>query len=193
MRRAGARARTALAVAAGATLAGCMSTYEYRHEVQWSSADQIWLSEASQVRLRSAQSRVFDTTDRARMLQALVQVLQELHFPVGVLDEQLGLVSARKFVPAGGPPTDALYTIYESDSLLVFSKAYRTWGPFRHRSDLVRLTVTVRERNARQLVVRASGQHVLRPIEEPEAYQRFFASLERSLFLEAQRDADAAP
>jgi hypothetical protein len=68
----------------------------------------------------------------------------------------------------------------------VFSKAYQTWGPFWHRSDLVRLTVTVRARNEQQLVVRAAAQFHLRPIEDAEPYRQFFRTLEQALFLERE-------
>lgn len=67
----------------------------------------------------------------------------------------------------------------------MFNRVYRSWGPFQARSDLVRLTVTVRQRNVEQLIVRASAQYYLRPVEEPEAYQKFYAALEKALF--AQR------
>lgn len=177
--------RAALVACALAVLSGCASGYEKQHAIQWSSRNQILLSEASQVRVRAAQSRTFDTKDRLRMLEAAVQILQDLHFQIDVLDEEIGVVSGRKFVPTGGPATDVFYHLYESDSLMIFSGAYRTWGPFRHRSDLVRLTVTVRDRNERQLIVRASGQAFLQPIEEPAAYQPFFRALEQALFLDA--------
>jgi len=184
--RAGSQAlRGALAAFGLAALSGCVSEYEKRHEIQWSSQDQILLSEASQVRVRAAQSRTFDTKDRLRTLEAAVQILQDLRFQIDVLDEETGVVSGRKFVPAGGPMPDVFYQLYESDSLMIFSGSYRTWGPFRHRSDLVRLTVTVRDRNERQLIVRASGQFFLQPIEDPAAYQPFFRTLEQALFLDA--------
>jgi len=175
----------ALLVAVLSVASGCVSPYEHLHAIQWSSRDQILQSDASQVRMRAAQSRAFDTKDRMRMLEAVVQSLQDAGFQIVVLDEEVGVVSGRKFVPSGGPAPDAAYHLYESDSLMAFSSAYRTWGPFRHRSDLVRLTVTVRDRNERQLIVRASGQYFLQPIEDPAAYQPFFRTLEQSLFLDA--------
>jgi len=60
-------------------------------------------------------------------------------------------------------------------------------GPFWHRSDLVRLTVTVRARNEKQLVVCAAAQFYLRPIETPEPYQNFFRTLEQALFVGRQQ------
>lgn len=56
----------------------------------------------------------------------------------------------------------------------------------------IRLTVTVRPRQAGQLLVRASAQFKPGPnvsasaIQDPKPYQDFFAALARSLFLEAQ-------
>ena len=169
-------------------LAACPTPYEIRHQDQWDAKEQIWLSEDSQVKLRAAQSRVFETTDRRRTLEAVVATMQDLSFMVEVLDEDLGIVSGKKFVVNEGPGlgTDPYYHLYDDRSLLLFTKTYRTWGPFWHRSDLVRLTVTVRKRNEAQLVVRASAQFYLRAVEDPAPYQRFFRTLEQALFLQGQ-------
>ncbi len=51
----------------------------------------------------------------------------------------------------------------------------------------LRMTVTVRERNASQLAVRASAQYNLKAIEDPEPYQQFFVSLQKAMFLTAQQ------
>jgi hypothetical protein len=170
----------------GALLWACMSPYEARHEGLWDARDQFWLSEESQVKLRAAQSRVFESTDRTRILAAVVQTLQDLGFMVGVLDEELGLVSGKRFdaiesVPLGDPS----YHLYQTNSLLLFTPTWRSWGPFKHRNNLVRVTVTVRERNEIQSVVRVSAQFHLTAIEDPEPYRRFFRALEQSMFLEA--------
>ncbi len=167
-------------------LQGCPTPYEWRHQDQWDSREQIWLSEESQVKLRAAQSRVFDTTDRRRTLEAIVATMQDLGFMVEVLDEELSLVSGKKFEPLERPSlgTDPYYHLYDDQSLLIFTKSYHTWGPFWHRSDLVRFTITVRKRNETQLVVRASAQFYLQAVEDPVPYQKFFRTLEQALFLE---------
>ena len=169
-------------------LAGCPTPYEWRHEEQWDSLDQVWLSEQSQVKLRAAQSRVFDTTDRRRTIEAVIDTMQDLGFMVEVLDETLGVVSGKRFEPLESSSyfNDPFYHLYSDQSLLVFTKSYRTWGPFWHRSDLVRLTITVRKRNETQLVVRASAQYYLRAVEDPLPYQRFFRTLEQALFLQGR-------
>ena len=168
------------------SLASGCSPYEWRHENQWESRDQIWLSEASQVKVRAAQSRVFDTADRLKTIQAVVSTCQDLGFAVEVLDETLGIVSGKKFdayEPSQlGEPS---YQLYRDDGLLILTRQFRSWGPFYHRSNLVRLTVTVRPRGETQLVVRASAQYYLKAIESPEPYQQFFRTLEQALFIQA--------
>lgn len=171
----------------GLLLQGCPMPYELRHDNQWDSREQIWLSDESQVKIRSAQSRVFETTDRQRMLSVILSTLQDLDFKIEVLDETLGIVSGRKYVESeqvyGG---DVSYVWYQPDTLLVLNRNYRTWGPFHNRSNLVRATVTVRKRNEAQLVVRVSTQFYLRAVEEPDLYQQFFRTLEQTLFLQGQ-------
>jgi hypothetical protein len=174
-------------LAIGLLLAAC-SPYEWRHELQWDSSDQVWLSEESQVKLRAAQSRVFETSDRRALLEAVVATMQDIGFRIDVLDEALGVVSGRRFEAIERPETfyDPTYHLYDDQSLIVFTRAYRSWGPFWNRSDLVRLTVTIRPRGERQMVVRASAQFTLRAVEDPEAYQAFFRALEQASFLQAQ-------
>lgn len=47
------------------------------------------------------------------------------------------------------------------------------------------LTITVRDINSKQLIVRAIAQHNRNLIQDPKAYSNFFESLSKSLFLEA--------
>jgi len=163
---------------------GCVAL-EALHEVRANNWSQVLLSEKSQVRVRNAQSRVFDTTDKRMMLEALVQTYQDLGFQIEVLDEVVGIISGKKYLNSQRPSSAGLptYLLYDEESLVVFNRNYRTWGPFRARSDLVRLTSTIRQRNTQQLIVRTSAQFFLRPVENPDAYQKFYAALEKTLFL----------
>lgn len=180
--------RTALAaLCLCLTILPACSPYEMRHENQSDARAQIWLSEESQVKIRAAQTRVFDTTDHGNMLRAIVMTLQDLNCKIEVLDEDLGIVSAKKYVDLEQSAfIDPSYLLYRPDTLLFLTRHYRSWGPFHHRSDLVRLTVTIRDRNATQLVVRASAQFYLRAVEDPLPYQHFFRTLEQALFLEGR-------
>jgi hypothetical protein len=51
----------------------------------------------------------------------------------------------------------------------------------------MRITVTVRPRGEKQLLVRASAQYKDQAVEEPKLYQDFFVALEKSMFLTAQQ------
>ena len=162
---------------------GCAGLHG-RHEIQSDNWSQVLSSEESQVKVRNAQSRIFDTTDKRMMLEALVVTFQDLGFKIEVLDPELGIISGKKYLSAERPSGRQLasYLIYDEESLVVFNRVYRNWGPFAARSDMVRLTATVRARNQAQLIVRASAQYFLRPVETPEAYQQFFATLQQALF-----------
>ncbi len=50
-----------------------------------------------------------------------------------------------------------------------------------------RMTVTARPRGQKQMAVRASAQQGLQAISNAEAYQQFFAALEKSMFLSANQ------
>ena len=165
---------------------GC-APYESRHQNQWNSREQIWLSETSQLKVRAAQSRAFSTTDRRRMFEAIISTMQDLDFNVEVLDEELGIISGKKFIEIEQPyGTDPSYLLYRPDSLLLLTRNFHTWGPFHHRSNLVRFTATIRSRGDSQLIVRASAQFYLQAVEEPGPYQQFFRALEQTVFLQGQ-------
>jgi hypothetical protein len=58
--------------------------------------EQVLASNESQVKLRSIQSRVFDTSDKLKTLRAVIATLQDLGFVVDKADDVLGSVSATK-------------------------------------------------------------------------------------------------
>ncbi len=51
----------------------------------------------------------------------------------------------------------------------------------------LRMTVTVRPKGEKQLIIRASAQYNARAVTEPAPYQEFFKSLSKAMFLEAQQ------
>jgi hypothetical protein len=61
-----------------------------------SSRQQLLAAEQSQVKLRSIQTRAFDTTDKPGTLRAVMATLQDLGFVVDDADDVLGTVSATK-------------------------------------------------------------------------------------------------
>ncbi|NUO08683.1 MAG: hypothetical protein HUU08_08405 [Candidatus Brocadia sp.] len=53
-------------------------------------------SDASQVQMRSIQTRAFDTTDKEKTLRTIMSTLQDLGFVIDKADTTLGTVSATK-------------------------------------------------------------------------------------------------
>ena len=107
----------------------------------------------SQVKLRSIQTRAFDTTDKQKMMQTVISTMQDLEFVIDKADLVLGSVSGSKFLG---------YTV-------------------------VTMTVNVRPRGEKQLLVRANAQYGIKSVEDPETYQDFFTALEKAIFLTAQQ------
>jgi len=179
--------RFALILLVSLMFQGC--AMQWGAEIQGDSRSQILMSEDSQVRLRSIQSRVFDTTDRTKILRVAVETMQDLFFDIDVLDEELGIVSGKKWFNHDSPWADhPTYYLYETDELLIFNTNFRSWGPFNYRKDLTRMTITVRPKEKTRSLVRASVQYNIRAVEDPEMYQKFFKTLSQSLFLAANMD-----
>lgn len=61
-----------------------------------SSRSQVLVAQESQVKLRSMQSRIFDTTDKIKTLRTAMATLQDLGFVIDKADDVLGSVSATK-------------------------------------------------------------------------------------------------
>lgn len=161
-------------------LQGCMSSGV---AIQWNSRKQVLDSEDSQVKMRAIQSQVFDTADRVKILRAAASTIQDLFFDITVLDEDLFLVAGKKWLNRNSVWVNSpTYSQYRTDQLLIFNTNFRDWGPFYHRMDLARISLTVRPKEQNRSLVRLSIQYNLRAIEDPETYQTFFKLMRQSLF-----------
>jgi hypothetical protein len=137
--------RTLAAAACLAALAACATSPERG----------VLTSPESQLKLRSIQSRAYDTTDRQFVMRGVIATLQDLEFMIEAADAGLGTVTARKFILMRGMNV---------------------------ASDLM-LTATVRPRGERQMLVRLNAEFNRKAVEDPEVYQSFFVALGKSLFL----------
>ncbi|MCX5712694.1 MAG: hypothetical protein NTY47_06495 [Candidatus Omnitrophica bacterium] len=118
-----------------------------------STAGKAFESEESQVKLRSIQTRAFDTADKKKMMQTVISTMQDLDFVIDKADLTLGSITGTKFLG------------YTS----------------------VVMTVTVRSRGEKQLLVRANAQYGTSNVVDPLTYQDFFTALEKAIFLTAQQ------
>ena len=125
-----------------------------------SSKKHLLKMEESQVKLRSMQTRAFDTTEKDKMLRTVIYALQDLGYIVNEVNEVIGTVSART--------SEIKYKLWE-----------------KKRYPLL-ITVTVRPKGETQLLVRANAQYNEKAVKNPLVYQNFFNVLEKSVFLAAQ-------
>ncbi len=123
-------------------LSGCATT-----------AGKAFETNESQVKLRSMQTRAFDTTDKEKMMRTVISTMQDLDFVIDKADLMLGSVTGSKFLG----------------------------------NIVVTMSVTVRPRGEKQLLVRANAQYGIKSIEDPGTYQDFFTALEKAMFLTAQQ------
>ncbi len=124
-----------------------------------SSKEQLLKMDESQVKLRSMQTRAFDTAEKDKMLRTVISTLQDLGYIVSEANEVIGTVSART--------THIKYKFLEKKKYPLL------------------ITVTVRPRGETQLLVRANAQYNQKAVENPLVYQNFFTVLEKSIFLTA--------
>ncbi len=80
---------------------------------------------------------------------------------------------------------DVVATLRDLD--FTIAKADSALGVVSGATQGMRITVTVSPRGAGQMAVRANAQQQMTPVEDPEAYQRFFAALEKAMFLTAHQ------
>ena len=107
-----------------------------------------------QLAARQIQTREYSTLDKAMTLRAVVSTLQDLGFIIDTADADLGTVTATRLYQ---------HAKYETYSM--------------------RMTVTVREREASRIAVRVNARLQDKAIVNPETYQDFFAALDKGMFL----------
>ena len=61
------------------------------------SREALFESDSSAVELRSYQSRVFDTTDKKKVVKTVIATMQDLGFVIGDADLEIGVVSGSKY------------------------------------------------------------------------------------------------
>lgn len=74
-------------VFAGLLISGCATTTQ----------DRILDVSESQLKLRSIQTRAFETSDKEKMMRSVMATLQDLDFVVNKADYDLGIVTGTKF------------------------------------------------------------------------------------------------
>ena len=107
---------------------------------------------------RQLQTREYDTLDKRMTLRSVVATLQDLGFTIDTADLALGTITARR--------------LYQH-------KQYENY--------LMRMTVTVREREGDRVAVRVNARLDDQAVTDPQTYQDFFVALDKAMFLTLHR------
>ena len=140
---------------------------------------------------RQLQIRQYDTTDEVKIITSVAGVLQDLGFTLDDSETELGLVVASKAANAksGGQIAGAfLFDVFfgtsttkECDKSQVLKASVITKPSLDGKKIAVRVTF--------QRVIYDMENHLKRveTVSEPDIYQKFYDSLSKAIFLEAQK------
>ena len=103
--------------------------------------------------------QAYDTLDMPQTMRSVIATLQDLGFQIEQADAELGTITATRF--------------------LTVNKRYQV--------QMMRMTITVAEREGAQVSVRANARVGERSVDDAETYQDFFVALDKAMFLTAQR------
>ncbi|MFH1202251.1 MAG: hypothetical protein V1674_05115 [Candidatus Omnitrophota bacterium] len=145
---------------------------------------------------RQLQIRQYDTTNEEQIITAVAGVLQDLGFTLDDSETKLGLVSASKKADAisAGQVTGAIFL----DMLSALGGNYSNNAARCDKSQVVKASVITKlSLEGNKMVVRVTFQRIVwnmsnqinrvETINDPEIYQKFYDSLSKAIFLEAQK------
>lgn len=145
---------------------------------------------------RQLQTRQYDTQDETQIMQATAGVLQDLEFILGDSETELGLIVASKATDATNPGQVALAGL--ADFLNAFGGNPSNASGKVDAVQNVKASVIVKPSlEGDKIVVRITFQRIVwnasgevsrvETMSEPELYQKFFNSLSKAIFLEANK------
>jgi len=136
---------------------------------------------------RQLEMKQYDTTDQEKIITSVAGVLQDLGFTLDASETQVGFVAASKKADAksGGQIFVALLVghnaIQNCDKSQVIKASVVTKPSLDGKKTVVRVTF--------QRVVWNMANQINRveTLKDPEMYQKFYDSLSKAIFLEAQK------
>jgi len=145
---------------------------------------------------RQLQSRQYDTIDEEKILTSVAGVLQDLGFTLDESETKLGLVSASKKADAksGGQIAGAVFL----DLLCALGGSHSNATANCDKSQVVKASVITKPGlDGHKTIVRVTFQRIVwnmsnqiskvESIGDPQIYQKFYESLSKAIFLEAQQ------
>ncbi len=145
---------------------------------------------------RQLQMRQYDTTNEEQIITAVAGVLQDLGFTLTESETDIGLVSACKNADAKNAAQITGAVMLDVFSAIMGSSTGATGAC--DKSQQVRASVVVKpSADNSKTVVRVTFQRIVwnmndqinrvETVSQPEIYQKFYDSLSKAIFLEAQK------
>jgi len=145
---------------------------------------------------RQLQMRQYDTKDEKAIITSVAGVLQDLGFTLSESETDLGLVSAYKNADATNAAQITGAVMLDLVSAFFGSYANATAGC--DKTQQVKASVVVKPSlDGSKIAVRVTFQRIVwnlsnqisrfETVKEPQIYQKFYESLSKSIFLEAQQ------
>lgn len=169
-------------LAATVTLAGCQTPNDI--------AMRIGVAPESAVKLRTLETRRYDTFDQTVVLAATTQTLQDLGFTLTESSSEIGVLVASKQRDAEESGQIAGQVALTIAFALLGSHYNPDWD--KEQAIMVAVVATPIE-NSKQMEVRVTFDRLVKTknglsraelVQEPEIYQQFFTKLSEGLFLE---------
>lgn len=146
--------------------------------------------------IRQLQIRQYDTKDEKKIITSVSGVLQDLGFTLSESETDLGLVSAYKNADATNAAQITGAVMLDLVSAFFGSYANATAGC--DKTQQVKASVVVKPSlDGSKIAVRVTFQRIvwnlsnqisrLETVKEPQIYQKFYDSLSKAIFLEAQQ------
>lgn len=145
---------------------------------------------------RQLQMRQYDTTDEGKILTSVAGVLQDLGFTLDESETELGLVAASKSADATSAGQVVGAALLDTLGILFggYSNVSATVDAVQHVKASV---ITNSSLDGNKIVVRVTFQRIvwnrlnqisrIETVNDPEVYQKFYESLSKAVFLEAQK------
>ena len=108
----------------------------------------------SQLEARQIQTREYDSLDLQMTMRSVLAALQDLGFTIDTADLNVGTITATR--------------LHHQD---------------KYENYIMRMTVTVRQKESGKMAVRANARLDQSAVSNPKTYQDFFSALDKAIFL----------
>ncbi|MGC8791494.1 MAG: hypothetical protein ACP5PO_08340 [Desulfurella sp.] len=134
----------------------------------------------STFKIRSYQTRTYDTTNTKMVLKAMVNALQDEGFVIKVLNTDMGLITAERTFQTINKAQQFWYGVQYGYDVATIVEGNISVDQFGNQTK-------VRANFIKKVVNTKGGITKVNQIEDPKLYQEFFAQAQKSIFIEKEK------